>query len=240
MNEYEALLRLQNIDIALMRHSRQLKAMPQQKKLAALDSAKKKLAGQLTKIVGQRKDAEIDVADSEAEHAHLLEVQAEVRDKLNSGETGYREISSIEQQLTSLAKKIEKVEFKHGEKMAALERAQKAENNARDLDRKLDEERASLEASFKKDSADIMAEVRKLAAERKQVLADVEPDTLATYDKAAKRFDGLAVERLVGNVPSVCRVKLQPSLFADLKKAGSITECPYCHRMLVTEEVAEQ
>ena len=58
-------------------------------------------------------------------------------------------------------------------------------------------------------------------------------------DAAAKRFGGLAVEKLEGNVPSVCRVKLQPSLFSDLKHAGSIAECPYCHRLLVTEEVAD-
>ena len=71
MIEYEALLRLQDIDLQLMRYSRQLKAMPQQKKIAALDAAKRKLAGQLTKIVGQRKDAEIDVADSEAVHQDI-------------------------------------------------------------------------------------------------------------------------------------------------------------------------
>jgi len=40
-------------------------------------------------------------------------------------------------------------------------------------------------------------------------------------------------------VPSICRVKLQPSLFSDLKKADAITECPYCHRLLVTQEVAD-
>ena len=228
MNEYEALLRLQSIDIELMRYSRQLKAMPQQKRLAALDAAKKKLAVQLTKIVGQRKDCEIDVSDSEAAYQHLVDVRDEVKSKLNAGETGYREIGSIEQQLTSLAKKME-----------ALEKASKAEKNARDLDARLDAERKSLEESFKRDSANIMAEVRKLATERKQVLADIQPETLATYERLGKRFDGLCVEQLHGNVPSVCRVKLQPSLYNDIKKGTSIAECPYCHRMLVTEEVAQ-
>ena len=239
MNEYEALLRLQSIDIELMRYSRQLKAMPQQKRLAALDAAKKKLAVQLTKIVGQRKDCEIDVSDSEAAYQHLVDVRDEVKSKLNAGETGYREIGSIEQQLTSLAKKMEKLEFTHGQKMEALEKASKAEKNARDLDARLDAERKSLEESFKRDSANIMAEVRKLATERKQVLADIQPETLATYERLGKRFDGLCVEQLHGNVPSVCRVKLQPSLYNDIKKGTSIAECPYRHRMLVTEEVAQ-
>ena len=45
-----------------------------------------------------------------------------------------------------------------------------------------------------------------------------------------------AVERLAGNVPSVCRVKLQPSSFHDLAHGDEITECPYCHRILITSE----
>ena len=237
MNDYEALLRLQQIDLELMRDSRRLKAMPQQKRIAAADAAKRKVAGELTKIVGQRKDAEIELQDAEAEHEHLMQKTDEVRALAQEGD--YRQASSIEQQLTSLAKKMEKIEFNYKETSDRLKRLQKAERNARDLDAKLDEERAAQQASFERDTADIMARVRQLANERKRMVAALDEDTLARYDAAAKRFGGLAVEKLEGNVPSVCRVKLQPSLFSDLKHAGSIAECPYCHRLLVTEEVAD-
>ena len=80
MQESQALLRLQEIDIELMRLNGQLKAMPQQKKLAAIVAAKKNLAGKLKTIVGQRKDAEIDLEDNEAAHEKTVnridEVQA--------------------------------------------------------------------------------------------------------------------------------------------------------------------
>ena len=237
MNDYEALLRLQQIDLELMRDSRRLKAMPQQKRIAAADAAKRKVAGELTKIVGQRKDAELELQDAEAEHEHLMQKTGEVRALAQEGD--YRQASSIEQQLTSLAKKMEKIEFNYKETSDRLKRLQKAERNARDLDAKLDEERAAQQASFERDTADIMARVRQLADERKRMVAALDEDTLARYDAAAKRFGGLAVEKLEGNVSSVCRVKLQPSLFSDLKHAGSIAECPYCHRLLVTEEVAD-
>lgn len=237
MNDYEALLRLQQIDLELMRDSRRLKAMPQQKRIAAADAAKRKVAGELTKIVGQRKDAELELQDAEAEHEHLMQKTDEVRALAQEGD--YRQASSIEQQLTSLAKKMEKIEFNYKETSDRLKRLQKAERNARDLDAKLDEERTAQQASFERDTADIMARVRQLADERKRMVAALDGDTLARYDAAAKRFGGLAVEKLEGNVPSACRVKLQPSLFSDLKHAGSIAECPYCHRLLVTEEVAD-
>lgn len=107
MNDYEALLRLQQIDLELMRDSRRLKAMPQQKRIQAADAAKRKVAGELTKIVGQRKDAELELQDAEADHEHLMQKTDEVKALAQEGD--YRQASSIEQQLTSLAKKMEKI-----------------------------------------------------------------------------------------------------------------------------------
>lgn len=234
MSESQALLRLQEIDLQLMRDSHALRQMPQQKRLAALAQAKKKLKSELQKIVGQRKDAQMELDDNEERHIRLLQIMDEVREKAQ--ESGYREVGDIESQLTSLAKKVEKLEFAHGELQASLGKLEKAEANARALGDRLDSEGEELEASYKRDSADIMARVRELARERKAVLAQLSPQTARTYDEKSKRFGGLAVERLQGNVPSVCRVKLQPSQYGDLRSAGEpIAECPYCHRMLVVE-----
>ncbi len=234
MSESQALLRLQEIDLQLMRDSHALRQMPQQKRLAALAQAKKKLKSELQKIVGQRKDAQMELDDNEERHIRLLQIMDEVREKAQ--ESGYREVGDIESQLTSLAKKVEKLEFAHGELQASLGKLEKAEANARALGYRLDSEGEELEASYKRDSADIMARVRELARERKAVLAQLSPQTARTYDEKSKRFGGLAVERLQGNVPSVCRVKLQPSQYGDLRRAGEpIAECPYCHRMLVVE-----
>ena len=45
---------------------------------------------------------------------------------------------------------------------------------------------------------------------------------------------GIAVEPLVGNRPSVCRVALQPSSYTDIRRSNAeVTTCPYCKRMLV-------
>lgn len=234
MSESQALLRLQEIDLQLMRDSHALRQMPQQKRLAALAQAKKKLKSELQKIVGQRKDAQMELDDNEERHIRLLQIMDEVREKAQ--ESGYREVGDIESQLTSLAKKVEKLEFAHGELQASLGKLEKAEANARALGDRLDSEGEELEASYKRDSADIMARVRELARERKAVLAQLSPQTARTYDEKSKRFGGLAVERLQGNMPSVCRVKLQPSQYGDLRRAGEpIAECPYCHRMLVVE-----
>ncbi|KXB63464.1 zinc ribbon domain-containing protein [Olsenella sp. DNF00959] len=236
MKESQALLRLQEIDLQLLRLKRQLSAMPQQKKLQAIAQAKRKLQGELASIVGQRKDSEMDVEDSEAAHDKFVVLMDEVKAQAAERQADYRQLTDLEAQLTSLAKRLEKIEFTHGEKVELRDRLRKAERNARGVMARLDEEAASQQEAFERASADLMAEVRKLAAERKSVVADLSGEVLARYEAASRRFGGLAVERLAGNLPSVCRVKLQPSQFSDLRCAGAeVTECPYCHRMLVFE-----
>ncbi len=235
MTESQALLRLQEIDLELMRLNAQLKAMPQQKKLAAIQAAEKNLAGKLKTIVGQRKDAEIDLDDNEAAQLKTKDRVSEVQAEAQQRAQDFRGVRDLEAHLTALAKQLEKLEYKHRELESNLEKLMKAEQNANDLAAKLNDERAVQQESYERQSADIMARVRVLAAERKAVLADISQDVADKYAKAAKRFGGLAVERLRGNMPTTCRVKLQQGIFGELMRGPIITECPYCHRMLVTE-----
>lgn len=235
MTESSALLRLQEIDLELIRLNGQLKAMPQQKKLAAIAAAKKNLAGKMKSIIGQRKDAEMDLGDNEEAqaktNARIAEVQGEAQDRAQD----FRGIRDLEAHLTALAKQLEKLEYKHNELEANLEKLLKAEQNATDLARKLDEEQAAQQESYDRSSSDLMARVRVLAGERKTVVASISQSVMDSYAKATKRFGGLAVERLRGNMPTTCRVKLQQGIFGELMRGPVITHCPYCHRLLVTE-----
>ncbi len=233
--ESQALLRLQEVDLELMRLNGQLRAMPQQKKLDAIKAAKRNLAGKMKAIVGQRKDAEMELEDNEAAREKTVNRIAEVQGEAQERAQDFRGIRDLEAHLTALAKQLEKTEFKHRELEANLEKLMKAEQNALDLGRKLDEEQVAQQESFERSSSEVMARVRVLAGERKAALGAMSDEVKASYAAAAKRFGGLAVERLRGNMPTTCRVKLQQGIFNELMRGPVITECPYCHRMLVTE-----
>lgn len=238
MSESEALLRLQDIDLELMRLHATLDKMPQRAKLAAINKAERKLATQLKTIIGQRKDAQLDLEENEAKHAEVVEKTEKVKAEAVERMQNFRETRDVEAHLTALAKQQEKLEHAYLQQAEALERIQKAEANARALGQKLEAERAAQEESFKQDSADLMAEVRKLEAQRVACATEITDEVMARYQAAAKRFGGLAVEQLHGNVPTTCRVKLQSADFGDLKRGPEISECPYCHRMLVTREIS--
>ena len=239
MTEATALLALQDLDLRLLKLASQLSSMPQQEMLRKIDQLSKRISSEITRIMGQRKDAQMEIEEIEAALAHYREKTAEVQALADAGEHTHREIRDFEQQLTSLAKRIEKCEFQLGPLTERLGRLERAEKNARRTAERLEQERAATEASLAEGSASLRARIVELTRERERAAQGISAEHLAAYEKARKRFKGLAVERLAGNVPSVCRVKLQPSSFHDLAHGDEITECPYCHRMLITSEEVE-
>ena len=232
MSEASALLRLQEIDLELMRAKKNAEALPQRQKVAAARAAAKKVAGELTKIVGQRKDLEIELADLEDSKKFFSEKVTEIQS--GSYNQDFRSAQDMEFNLATLAKKLEKCDYDTEHLLPRLETVERAEKNARALADKLEREEAAQLASFKQAMDEITAQVKSLAAERERIVASLPGSLVTSYEAARKRFGGVAVETLVGNRPSACRVALQPSSFTDIRRSGSeVTTCPYCKRILV-------
>ena len=215
MSEATALLRLQEIDLELMRSKKVAQDLPQRAKVEAARAAVKKVMGELTKIIGQRKDIEIELQDLEEDKAYYADKVTEIQESVSNGT--YRDAQNFEAALATLAKRIEKAEFDSNALVGQLETEEKAQTD-----------------SFKADVESIRVHVSELAKEREGVVAQISAQNLAAYDTACKRFGGIAVETLVGNRPSVCRVALQPSSYTDIRRSNAeVTTCPYCKRMLV-------
>ena len=232
MSEASALLRLQEIDLELMRAKKNAEALPQRQKVAAARAAAKKVAGELTKIVGQRKDLEIELADLEDSKKFFSEKVTEIQS--GSYTQDFRSAQDMEFNLATLAKKLEKCDYDTEHLLPRLETVERAEKNARALADKLEREEAAQLASFKQAMDEITAQVKSLAAERERIVASLPGSLVTSYEAARKRFGGVAVETLVGNRPSACRVALQPSSFTDIRRSGAeVTTCPYCKRILV-------
>ena len=84
-------------------------------------------------------------------------------------------------------------------------------------------------------AAELQASIDELALRREHLLGRLPRDVRATYERGLERFKGLAVERIEGNVPTICRTALQPASMDALRHAD-IAECPYCHRIIVVND----
>lgn len=239
MSESAALMRLQKIDLELLKANSTLAAMPQLKRLKTIQLAQKKLSLELNRIIGLRKDAELEIEDLEGRRKEHVQKTAEIQ-AAAATESDYRILSDYDHKLTSLAKAIEKVDFKLTGARENLQKLQKVEAGAYKMQRKLTDELETVTSSLSTDTTVLQDCVNSLKSDREMVAAQLSQPILDAYEKARKRFKGLAVEYLDGNMPSTCRVKLQPSSFHDLAHGEAITECPYCHRMLVTDYALEE
>lgn len=235
MSTATLLLSLQDVDLKLMRIASTLEALPQRDIVAKADRATRRYRSELLKLTGQHKDIEMDIAELEERLAHYRDKTTEVQ-VLAAECTTHRELTDFERQLTSLAKQVEKCEFglvplrKQCDEVAA----QKAQ--CEQVLAQLAAKRTEALASFEQEASELKGQYQTLTKEREELCSQLDEQLLETYQRASKRFGGLAVEQLQGNVPSICRVTLRPSQYHDVKQNAGITECPYCHRMLIIPE----
>ena len=235
MQEYQAILRLQAIDRQLMALNTRLHQLQDNPRLAACSAAAKKVKHSATTLLAERKDVELALEDKQQLRAHLKSVSKDLEEEAKGASANnYRRIQDIEKQLTSLAKRLEKTDFEMKALTQTIEKYQRAEGNAHALTEKLARELKDLSDAQTQDIAAAEAKVGALVTQRRKLMTFISSDLRETYKKLQKRFSGMCVEVLNGNVPSVCCVKLQPSLEARIQDAHAITRCPYCQRILVT------
>lgn len=231
MSQANDLLRLQELDLEYSRLKHSAETLPQKEKINAARAATKKVNSELTKIVGMRKDLEIEINELEV---HKQYVSAKVTEVQNADATSYRDTKNLDSSLSSLAKKLEKIDYQNNQLLAKLDKAEQAEKNARSLSAKLAAEEQDQTLAYKLELEKIAKQVQAITLERSEVASKLSEETLSSYEVARKRFGGIAVETLEGNRPSACRVNLQPSSYSDLRRSHQeITTCPYCKRMLV-------
>ena len=159
------------------------------------------------------------------EGAAAVALHARTAAQRYSGEADWNEIARLKEHVTDVPV------LGNGDIFAA--------EDAQKMMERLDVEERSVQKSFEEDSSSVREQILALKDEREAVAGQISDDVMARYEAARKRFGGLAVETLVGNVPTTCRVKLQPSQYHDIAHGAEICECPYCHRILITTQDGE-
>lgn len=232
MTDGSTLLKLQELDLELERLNGELDGMPEIRELAKKRKAYLKLKQDATKLLGLHKDLDNELAELDENEAFCMaavdQTQADMVDPAN-----YHVVKELEIQLSSISKRLDKLGFTRKEKLAELKKVEEKEAYLRDYIAKF--EAAIVEDTrIARDKAAALQNDIKVNAARRQALVDgMDAALYARYQAASKRFRGLAVERLEGTVPSICRTTLSPSSMDDLASVDEVGECPYCHRIIV-------
>lgn len=226
-----SLLELQEIDLTLMRDKEKLQNLPEIAELARRRKLYLKLKGDVTKLYAQRKDVEIDLQDLDVREQKLHEGVEQARREVDMDD--YRQVQQLEITLSDFAKKLDRVEFERKEAHGKLDSIQSDDATLAENIKKVENSIVAMTKQARTHAADIQEAIDKNERKRSMLFDSLDISVAKAYEKASKQFGHLAVEKLEGNVPSICRMSLQSSSMSDLRHANEVTECPYCHRLMV-------
>src|SRR5205823_5118320 len=82
------------------------------------------------------------------------------------------------------------------------------------------------------ESADLKAMLERLAAERRTIVAALDPKTLLTFEKVAGRRNGVAMAEARDGICTICHVRLRPQVFNTIRKNEEIIQSDHCNRIL--------
>ena len=142
------------------------------------------------------------------------------------------EFQALANEVKRYEKDVHDLEDKQIELMEALEVAKANQKVAQDklaiTQGHVNEELKQLEER----SVNIQEKLVEMKAERAQIAAPVDPESLNLYDRLAKNKGGTAIVVAENGVCGGCHMKLVISTLASLKGDKDITHCEQCGRIL--------
>jgi len=229
-----ALLALQEIDSALTVIDNKRPRLPE---VAAHRAAAEALAAHRARMADAQRRIDEAVAAIEAtEHA-----SADIVTKRTRLEGQLKTIIAP-REAEALMHQIDTLNTQRGalddQELASLDLQAEAESEMSAFDADLpalEATAAQARAELQVATAALDAEAADLHARRPAAAAALTEEELASYERARKHFDGVAITHLEGTHCHGCHLDLSPAELDEVKAtpAGQLPECPQCGRYLV-------
>ena len=238
LDQQRTLLELQAVDSAIDRLRHRRANLPEQARLAELDTALAAIdqltaerQGSLTTLrrEQERLEAEIDVVARKAASEEARAVSGKV--------TSPKELTAIQDELAALKRRQTSLEDDLLERMEAREtlEAELAELTSRRGD--VAAEQAQVTKARDTALAEIDRELEVELAAREQLAPRIGAALLRLYEQIRARQGGVGAAALVGNTCQGCRVAISPVELAALRRlpAEEVKRCDHCRRILVVQ-----
>jgi len=233
--DLERLISLQRLDSAAMEAQRRLAEEPERRKAleTRLETARQHVADAKQRLADNqaaRRAIEKDVAVHQGRLSkftdQLMAVKTNVEYQAMQKEIGFAkgEVKELEDKI--LEHMLEADELTTASKRAETELSaeQKAvDAEQRTLDAELSETKSTLE---------------RIAKERADLIASLNPQAFATFDLVSKRRNGVALAEAREGICTICHVRMRPQVFNTVRRNLEIIQCDSCQRILYFVPIA--
>jgi uncharacterized protein len=222
------LYQLQEVDTALEAN------LQAQKKVSAQIGESQIVLKAKAKLAEEQKNLETLAARQKSTDWEIDDLTAKIKDtekKLYGGKIfNSKELGSLQQETDELKKRRSVLEDKSLSVMDDLELTAKAINNSKEDLAKLQAEWQAQQKQFVVELMQLKAAQAVHEANRQQIAALIDADTLFTYQELRKR-KGLAVAKVEQGICQGCRITL-PNTDLQRAKGGGVVRCSSCGRII--------
>ncbi len=230
--DIEHLKKIQDLDSEIYGCRQLMSQAPEemQRLDAQVESERKTLRAveeELRAVQLKQKDKEANLADKETNikkyEAQLAQVKtnkeyASLQSEIRSLKA---DNSLLEEGIIELFDQIDKCQLKLKEEQAKIAAVEK---EAR-------EKKAALEAKV----GEVEKKIGGLAAQKKELVKEVNPETASLYEKIVVNKRGLALVKIDGEVCSACQMRLRPQQINEIQMGEHVVLCEQCSRILYIE-----
>ena len=234
-DDLATLLKMQHIDLDIMRSSKKLQQLPQRTAILEARTKKRGIEDNRDPLAALHAEADARLARISEEDGLLVEKQRRVQEEIDASHGGYRDVEARSKELNGLAKRRNTLE---GELSAVSDELSKIEGvqvQVAKMMSDLDKQEAQATESFVREGGALKQDLARLETERAHLSASLPEDLAALYEKTAARTGGVAVGRLQGGSCGVCRMAIEGGRLIDMKAKGNVAPCPQCGRLLIIE-----
>jgi predicted nucleic acid-binding Zn-ribbon protein len=223
------LIRLQTVDLSIQGIRSRIdefpgisKALDQKLRDAteSLDAAREKAKG--NQATRKKLEAEVGVLEAKI---------SKYREQMMSVKTN-EEYKAFQKEIEHTQTSIRRVEDDILNLMMEAESSQteikSAESRLKEDQQLVNAERKVLEAENQKDVSALESYVK----ERREIESSVSPDLLSRYERVRKFRGGIGVAAAKDYVCDVCKVRIRPQIFQEIRKNDQIIACDACQRIL--------
>jgi predicted nucleic acid-binding Zn-ribbon protein len=227
------LLDLQQLDTRLQQLDHRSKSLPALAQLAALAREEEQLRSTLGLKRGEWEDARTELKRVESDVAVVEARITRDSDRLQ-GSSSVKDVHALEQELTSLRKRLSDLEDIELNVMERVDQEQGALGAAEARLGELRERVVALEAERDEELKAIESERAHVRANRATVAGKVPAELVALYERQRSRY-GVGASHLRGGVSSASGVKLTESDMARIRAAApdDVIMCPDSDAVLV-------
>lgn len=233
--DQQRLLDVQQIDTRASQLERARTHLPV---LARLDDLARTRIGAHDDVVTAQSDhgdLERELAKAEADVQLVRDRAARDQAHLDSGRGTAKELTALQHEMTSLARRqidLEEVEL---EVMERLDEAEATMTRARAALAGLDDEIAAARAERDEQQADLLAQLDEVTAPRTGLIEQLPTDLIALYEKLRSGHGGIGAAMLHQRRCLGCQLELNAADLARIRAAApdDVTRCEECGRILV-------